>query len=328
MTLQNVLIGRTTHGFAAGAAQPGNKQTYFVSGDSGSFGDGMSLEDATHNDKVGDVTLPASGNSLTVGVKCAQPTNTACAADNPVSVDIDKVGMQLAQTAAADKQAPKFAVGGTHTPAGDAPLKLDVEATDDVGLRTVTYQWDNSTVHSYTFADADSAYAGCYDMTPSTPSFDMPVDATCPTVASYKPSDAGPPTPDPKTGAPVPSGIPISDIGNGFHMLTVKVTDIFGNTGTNKQTIEIQNNKTPACANLRPARRQRACRRPQHRHERHHQHGRPRPTTPAAPAASPAPRRRTATRRASRSSSRTSPSRSARASRSSSTTSATGSPAA
>ena len=221
---RNVLIARTTHGFGA-PQQAGNPQEY-VARTRGGVLESMSLTDATHADKSGVATFPAVSEEvfdrLTVGVKCATAgPNVSCPASDPVSVDIDRIGMQVVESATADTK-PKMAVGGLRSPAAGV-LELDVRATDaGLGLRSAEASFESGPVVRASFTDIDARYSACRDLT-SNATVDMPIDAVCPAVGA------------------VTLAVDTSPLSDGDHVLTIRVVDWSGKEAVQQETISIAN---------------------------------------------------------------------------------------
>ena len=140
LKLAKVKLQRQTRGLA-GAQQLGNKQSYEVFAGSGAAKrtlERVTLEDAAPANVDGettwDVPTPdgASGDSVTVAVKCESPINTPCPASAPIEADVARAGLMVSDTSK-----PKMAVGGTRSPAAGF-LDLDVAASDEgTGLRKV-----------------------------------------------------------------------------------------------------------------------------------------------------------------------------------------------
>jgi hypothetical protein len=210
LTLKSVTLSRRTSGF--GNTDNADKTAALAAGGSQSYTakvDGTTIESATLGSSGpldGDVTLPATGRRLDVGVSCDAPINDSCPG-NPIGVDLQKVGLR-----ATDDSDPVAAVGGVGSDAsGD--LRLDVWATDvGAGLDRAEAWVDGQLAVTGFYGDGT-----CKDLTPSTAQVDLPLGANCPSNGRL--------TLTVKTQ----TTDPVTDIyPDGDHTLTVKLYDASG----------------------------------------------------------------------------------------------------
>ncbi len=173
LTLNSVMLSRRTSGFTP--PEGGEPLAPAVEGGTQRYAakvDGVTIDSATlgvDGPLNGDVTKPASGRRLDVGVSCDAPINSSCPG-NPIGVDLQKVGL-----AVTDNAAPYAAVGGIGSDASK-DLGIEVRATDvGIGLdRADAY------VNGQLAGTVDYGNGTCKDMTPGDGQIDLPLGADCP----------------------------------------------------------------------------------------------------------------------------------------------------
>jgi hypothetical protein len=234
----------------SGFGQAGSTSTYTASTSSGPL-ETVSVAGAAPADGTIDVPVTAAGSNgdaLSLKLNCA-----AAPCSTPASVKVTGAAMKIVESTAAEVSvSPHLALGGKSSPAaGD--MNLDVRATDaGVGLdyaEAYLANANNTAVVGsrvrYRFADADpTTYAGCRDLTPGTPTVDLPLGAVCPTVGNT-PAVKEPGALKIDTLAKDGANNPVYP--NGIYTLIVRVVDMAGNEtifrdGADFPKVEILNN--------------------------------------------------------------------------------------
>jgi hypothetical protein len=160
-------------------------------------------------------TAPATdlGDWVQFGLSCA--TGCQQPASGTASAELSAIALTVS-----DETLPNFAVGGVSSPAVGR-LSLDIQATDTgSGLRWASAQIGSAFVQG-NFAGGDD----CRDLTPGTPTVDMPLSDDCAEVSS------------------VPLGLDTINVPDGNYNLVVKVADWAGNVREITQPITVLNTR-------------------------------------------------------------------------------------
>jgi hypothetical protein len=217
--LQQVELQRTTHGFGvtgsttpikyvAATSSRGAFETLTLDQPNLTFDETFTLPPTTDD----------SGDVVTLTLDCDQAPSCASSPNGPTSVDFQRAGLQVD-----DSASPYAAIGGWTNPAANT-LNLDVEATDKgVGLTKAEASLDGVVVASQGFGGTE-----CTELTPDDTEVDLPIDEQCP------------------TGGSVTLKVDTTGVADGDHTLSVAVYDAAGNPPFVKtDTISVLNHYNP-----------------------------------------------------------------------------------
>jgi hypothetical protein len=159
----------------------------------------------------GAVTLPATGTSVALDVKCGANITERCTGLVAAGFELRAMALTVQDTTG-----PMVAVGGTHSPATGV-LNLDVRAADaGTGLRSVVAALDGAPI-------SQAGFGGCAELSPADGTADVALGADCVHVGTAALT------------------VDTAAVANGDHTLTVTVADIAGNAVSQSQTFEAVN---------------------------------------------------------------------------------------
>ena len=162
-------------------------------------------------DADGIVTLPATGETVSLALRCDAPLNARCGGLGASGFDLRSLALTVQDTAA-----PSLAVGNVRNPASGV-LALDVRGADaGIGLRDACAAFDGVEV-------ARSAFGGCAELSPGDGTTDLALGPPCTHVGE----------------ADLP--VDTTTVPDGEHELTVTVTDWAGNAVVARWALEVLN---------------------------------------------------------------------------------------